>query len=328
MASNVLTAAMCNQLNTAMNQRSSFVIHLGYERTSTTMHQKHVFPNHERIRYLGKPFTDQGVRNAFYELTCHDAAHYDEVACRKALLASVRSSGAFSAACNILSDEIMLSPQSVDIDVLIRRLQTVFGDFKVIITIREQFELFRSWCEHVLFKHEYGSLESIIAYQLKFRTRRDSLLSFLDYYQYYSFLCDKLGRDQVLMLPYELLRRHPSTYANLLGNFLGISADLLIERINSAPRENSRRSMSDIAYYDFKKRHLSQRRRRIPDRAGKLLFWLLPINRQRVDRMMRDLQGTVSDEFAASNIRLRKALLDHLKIDIAELGYSLPLKSR
>ena len=291
------------------------------------MHQKHVFANHETIHYLGKPFTDQGVENAFYELACSDTAHYDEAACREFLLANVRPSGASSATSTILSDEVMLTPQSVDIDVLIRRLQAVFGDFKVLITIREQSEVLRSWCEHVLFKHEYGSLESIIAYQFKFRTYRDGLLSFLDYYQYYKFLCAKLGRDQVLMLPYELLRNRPDRYANLLGNFLGISGDLVAARINSAPRENSRRGMGDIAFYEFKKRHLSQRRRGILDRAGRLLFRLLPINRRRVERMMRDLQGTVRDEFAPRNVPLREALLEHLKIDIAELGYSLPLRS-
>ncbi len=292
------------------------------------MHQKHVFANHETIHYLGKPFADPGMRNAFYELACHDLVHYDEAVCREALLASLRSSGGFSAICNILSDEVMLTPQSVDIEVLIRRLQAVFGDFKALITIREQSEVFRSWCEHVLFKHEYGSLETIIAYQIKFKSRRDGLLNSLDYHKYYSFLCDKLGRDRVLMLPYEVLRRQPETYANLLGKFLGISADLLIERISSAPRENSRRGISDIAYCDFKKRHVSDRRHRFCDRAGKVVFGLLPINRRRVDRMMTDIQRTVSDEFAAKNIPLRKALLDHLKIDIAELGYSLPLNSR
>lgn len=307
-----------------MNERPPLVIHLGYERTSTTMHQMHVFANHETIHYFGKPFASPELRSAFNELACNDTVHYDAAHCRKALLAALPSADGQRALCSILSDEVMLSPQAVDLDLLLNRLQSVFGDFKALLTIRKQSDLFRSWCEHVLFKDEYGPLETIAKYQMKFRSRPDSILNFMDYYKYYDFLSERLGKDRVLVLPYELLRTDPKRYASMLAGFLGASEDLIIRRINSSPRENSRRGITDIAYYDFKKRHLSPRRQRYLDAAGRRLFRYLPINRHKVERMMGELQKSIADEFAAKNAPLHRALIETMSIDIAKLGYSLP----
>jgi hypothetical protein len=308
-------------------EQPPFIIHMGYVRTSTTMHQQRIFAGHENIHYLGKPFPDDKVMAAFRKLACQDAAHFDKLGCYGVLREATKPVGSASIACVLLSDEIVLSQFSTDIEIVLGRLQSVFGDIKVLLTIREQFETFRSWCEHVLDKNEYGCLDTITNYHYKFRDTKDSLIAFLDYYRMFSFLRDKVGKERILMLPYELMRSQPVKYSNLLADFLGVRRESVLGRLRAASVENARGTAGYIRFVDFKKRYLFHRRHDRLDKAGTALFDRFPFNRRRIESSMEKLRRSFATEFASSNALLRDLLLDQIGVDIADFGYSLPAAS-
>lgn len=309
---------------TAQNDKGSVVVHMGYVRSGTTLHQRKLFSGNKDIHYIGKPFDDESVLTAFRNLACSDTSTFDETESRKILQQRAALPPQSEASCVMLSDEILLSQFSTDMDVLLQRLQSTFGNIRVLLTIREQFQTFRSWCEHVLEKREYGCLETIMEYQYKFRFTKGSMISYLDYHSVLMFLCDKLGRDRVLMLPYELLLSDRQLYGALLADFLGVPRDSIEKRLSSAPVENARGTSSEIRFFDFKKRHLFPQRDRRLDRLGAKVFEYLPIRRGRTERLVLKLQDRFKDDFAVKNVALRRALLERIGVDIAALGYSLP----
>ena len=111
------------------------IVHMGYVRTSTTMHQRYVFARHGNIHYLGKPFSNEKVMKAFRDLSCRDTATFDEKESYRILRESAVPRAKSSVSCVLLSDEIMLSQLSTDIDVVLGRLRSAFGEIKVLLTV-------------------------------------------------------------------------------------------------------------------------------------------------------------------------------------------------
>ena len=156
------------------------VVQMGYVRTGTTMHQRHLFAGHENIHFIGKPFGDRKLLDAFRNLACQDWATFDEEESYRI----IRDSALLrphDARCIVLSDEIILSPFSVEFGTVLARLQAALGEIKALVTIREQFSTFKSWIEHVMPKTEYGSINSLVRYHLKFKNTQNSFLPFLNY---------------------------------------------------------------------------------------------------------------------------------------------------
>jgi hypothetical protein len=301
------------------------VLHMGYVRTATTTHQRHVFSAHEHIFYLGKPFPNDNLKLAFRNLVCRDEASFDPVTSNALLKKSVEEGR--SAACVLLSDEIMLGPAAVDISILLKRLREVVDDkIKVLLTIREQSDLFRSWAEHVLEKSEYSSLDVIARYHWKFRETRESLLSYLDYAKYYSYFCRALGRDQILALPFELMRSDLSTYCKILASFLGVSEQSMRRHFEGAPTENARGEKLQISFIDYKKRRSVLNPRRTLDLAALAIFQMSS-GATRLQEQMQQLQRRLRLEFATKNRPLREALLRDIGVDIADLGYCVSKES-
>jgi hypothetical protein len=296
---------------------------MGYVRTSTTMHQLQIFPRNPMIHYMGKPFADETLLDAFRTLACSDTAQFDP-ACYEVLRVGARPLADAPVSCTVLSDEIILSMQGADIDIVTDRLRSAFGDIKVLVTIRKQFDVFQSWAEHVLKKNEYGALATIVEYHYKHRHTRDSILYYLDYRAFYDYFSAKLGPDKVMFLPYELMRKDAPAYARLLADFLGVPVSPVNDAIASATVENQRRRRSDIAFTDFRKRHLSPRRQKTMDRLGSAAFRVLNLNGKSAARILDEVRGDLDREFAVTNAPLRRTLKERIAVDIADLGYALP----
>jgi hypothetical protein len=295
---------------------------MGYVRTATTMHQRHVFSQHENINFIGKPFPRPELMQAFRDLACQDEANFDGTAGNLLLKESAASSHN-GHACTLLSDEIMLSPLAVDITILLSRLQDVFGEIKVLLTIRNQADTFQSWMEHVLKKSEYGRIDDMSRYHLKFKDTRDSMLNYLDYGRYYSFLSERLGKERVLALPFELMKQDLHAYCRILSNFLGVPAASLYDRISAAPIENARRSRKGIAWLDYRKSLYSGRASRKIDLLAQPLF-VISGRAAATEERLSQLRQRLIPIFSPKNIQLRRALLDDIGVDIAALGYPLP----
>jgi hypothetical protein len=299
------------------------VVHMGYQRTGTTMHQQHIFPKLKGVSFLGKPFPEQAAQLAFRELACRDSANYDAEETKRILLGCVASARNEGARCMLISNEVMMATDSVDTRLLVERLRNVFGDFQALLTIRDQFDLFRSWCYHVLRKRTYPSLNSIIEENAEIRGTQRTLVSLLDYDRYYRFLGGLIGEENVLLLPFELIKHDRARYAELLGRYLGVSEQLVLEQLKVAPRENAKPTPGEAAFIDFRKQYLANKRRSRLDRVGAALFGLLPNSHRGAERKLEEVRARFANEFAPGNTALQAVMLKRTGVDLGELGYAV-----
>ena len=232
------------------------VVHVGYVRTATTTHQRQIFSKHKDIAYLGKPYPAPVIKDIVYQFTSTDSAIFDLPAARSALEKVLAEVVIPNKRVPVLSDEAILGPYSVDTPVLCRRLIALFGDPKVVITIRRQDELLISWLFHVIKKRYARPL----AWMLKSLGRESHLSTGLLHYLDYASICrvfaDELGRENLLVIPYELFTSDQVKYTEMLSAFMGVDQEETRRLLEPSSVSNQRQHSAGVAYFDFRSRYL------------------------------------------------------------------------
>ncbi len=227
-------------------------IHVGYPKTATTTFQKHVFPKHPDIDYLGKfipsyRYRDQLLFPELEKLVTTDESRYEGTEGVRTLIERYREQCTNKAL--LISSESFIHVTAVDLAVVARRLKSAFSPCKVIITIREQMDIIKSF---------YGTHGRIGQYMFlcqdetetirfpmnletwleqSFRSYHKSFLSVLHYYETIQCYCRILGRDNVGIFLFEEFVHDRPTYIRKLSEFLGIDA-LIMMRLVEGKHEN------------------------------------------------------------------------------------------
>jgi hypothetical protein len=88
-------------------------VHIGFPKTGTTTHQKHLFAKHAQVSYLGKPYESDILKGEVLRLVMEESLTYDPAALKKHLVqpdAKERNSGKKLA---VLSEELLVSASKV-----------------------------------------------------------------------------------------------------------------------------------------------------------------------------------------------------------------------
>lgn len=288
-------------------------LHPGFVKTATSTLQRHVFPRHPQIAFLGLPAPTPELEWAIRHLCQADSTHYEPQRVKDLLAAAIAA--APSDRLVLVSYENFALYESKDKGLVAERLAELFGGARVLFTIRRQEELVTSW----------------YLTKLRVRIKRKAFVPFEEWYWWerrepHASILDDLrysrtvevyvrlfGAEAVRVVPFELLRREPAEFARACALALGVDAEPFA-RLLEGRRENA--SMSQ-AYFDFWRRfgHLLPRRlvrnwaRRMPMHAGPAARIALP------EAVRADIARLVAED----NRRL--AALSGW--DLATLGYTL-----
>ncbi len=244
-----------------MSHTAEMVLHLGYPRTGTTTLQCHVFPDHPDIDYIGKFIPSLRYReewifpqvDALYRSSQLRSIDVDRT---RDYIQKVRRES--SRKVVILSSESFLHPTAVDVGLVIQRINSVFAPCKILLTIREQLDILRSFYSmygqfgqyfyvDALYDHE--RLEYPIGFdawiELQKRAPDKNLLGTLRYSEVVSSLRSYFGPDNVHVSLYEELVSDPPSYARKLSRAIGICEDKTIEllgdnKVNSSQKPSFR----------------------------------------------------------------------------------------
>jgi hypothetical protein len=294
------------------------ILHIGYVRTATTTHQRQVFSKHRDIAYLGKPYPAAVIKDIVYQFVSADSAIFDRAATRAALEAVLADRVVPNGRVVAISEEAILSPYTVDTRVLCRRLIALFGDPKIVITIRRQDELLVSWLFHVVKKPYARPLEVTLDLLESESHASTSLLHYLDYAAIIQVFVEELGRDNVLILPYELFRSDKTEYAAVLSTFMGIDSAETQRLLADSAVSNQRQGKAKVAYFDFKSRYLppgvmmpwlESRLKKLFARAG--------LNADHVSKIAARAQALCAERYAQSN----RVLAELYGLDLRSYGY-------
>ena len=207
------------------------LIHIGYHKTGSTWLQKHLFdrPDSGFSRLAGKPMSTHHIglrpatrfaRNFVFEPggSMYTLNEFSPDRMRQLLgECIVQDSG-----LPVLSDE-RLSGQpetgGFDSQKICVRLSQVFDSPKIFIVIREQKSLIASCYLDFLLKGGTLSLREYM--QPRSNNSPKFKKSYFMFHHLISMYQEVFGKENVLVLPYEMFRDDPDSYLISLGNFSG-----------------------------------------------------------------------------------------------------------
>ncbi|MCS6781355.1 MAG: hypothetical protein NZ555_16820 [Geminicoccaceae bacterium] len=288
-------------------------IHPGFVKTATSTLQRHVFPHHPEIAFLGLPAPSAELEWAIRHLCQGDSTCYK--AERVRTIFREAATAAPPERLLLVSYENFALHESKDRGLVADRLADLFPGATILFTIRRQEELVVSWYLtklRVLIKRK-AWIPFEEWYWTERREPHRSILDDLRYAVTIEAYCARFGRERVRVVPFELLRREPAAFAEACARALGIAAEPF-GRLMAGKRENAAMSQ---AYYDFWRRfgHLLPRRlvrkwaRRMPMHEGPPARIPVP------DAIRLDIGRLVAED--------NRRLAELFGLDLAGLGYTL-----
>ena len=211
-----------------MNRR--LLLHIGFHKTGTTFLQDHVFepPN----RGFSSPWSVVGGEAVEHFVLPH-SGRYSAGTVKSEFVAAVAELGRDEKAVPVISHEDLCGYPAMHRyygwDVA-GRLKESFPDAQVLIGIREQKSMIRStWGEYVRKDGEWPLEEFIGTGEDNPGFRPICRLDHFEYSLLVNRYIDLFGKENVLVLPYELLRNDAVAYEQAVHDFCGtgVTADVV-----------------------------------------------------------------------------------------------------
>lgn len=233
-------------------------IHIGFPKTATTTLQDNVFAHHSEIRYLGKSAAFKGNREP---IIYNRAALFMNIWRLSRKLWNPEEAVRMAADCvlpycslggpNVISLEEFsyATPRRWDVP---KRLKQVFGNARIILTIRSQYDSLVSAYYWKFLNLELNTdfdewFDSMMACAQNALNRTNQPLNLPRYYDVVRVYAEVFGKENICIIPFEWLRHDSLKFAEKLSDFIGIDAaetHLLLSR----KRQNIRQSELTIKY--------------------------------------------------------------------------------
>ncbi len=192
------------------------IVHIGYPKAASTWLQKEVFP-------LFKEKCELFIKNRITRELFEDYAG-------KFNVENYIKNFTTDKDCLILSDERFMGGvltggmNGFAWQAVATRIKKVFPEAKIIIVIRNQIDIIASAYSHYI---RYGGTFSFkkFYYSPGYYVVQKAVLfnkNFFDYYNVYSFYASLFGKNNILVIPYEILLSSPLEFVSQIEDFSGI----------------------------------------------------------------------------------------------------------
>ena len=215
-------------------------IHVGLPKTATTLLQAHLFPRHSQIEYLGKyvkgrsKFRDDAVRTVIMGTTRGDVFRANVHRCRRVFSRKVCPTlGANRVP--LWSNEGLMTGGQARRRATAENLRAVFGDCKVIITLRhpvrfaESMYLQKLKTAHHRTEWRFGVPPRCFGIdqwlRMHWRRPRKGPLCHLDYARTIEILADVFGKEALGVFLFEQLVEDAERFVGSVCRFLGVDAE-------------------------------------------------------------------------------------------------------
>jgi len=312
------------------------LIHIGYHKTATTWFQRRLFT---RDNAVFEPLSrkDKGYSSVALYFT-HDEEGYllspfanNEDLVQQEVQDLVELHPALRTQIPVVSHERLSgNPHSGGFDacVIASRLKQSFPEAKILISLREQKDFILSNYFQYLFMGGTRSLAHYLSYEYD-----GKLPGFSPHHILYVPLIREyhrlFGKENVLVLPYELYRKAPHEYIGHLSEFVGNHIDIPDHEFKVAVNRTHNQSLS---YYlrilnIFKHKTslngyspLSNRiTRKLAFISQKLIAVVIPrrLNKRLIRKLEAEIDRWTGDRYVATN----KEISDLIGFDLSQFGY-------
>ncbi|MGH7197664.1 MAG: sulfotransferase family protein [Candidatus Omnitrophota bacterium] len=238
--------------------KQELYLHIGYPKTGTTFLQSEVFPKAAGLNYVNYLDMLEDISKILkqdeYSFNADKVREVFEKRFRpgKNLLSQENFVGDFYR-CRLLNSKLVAD-----------RLKRLFPEARIIITLRNQYDLIESLYRQYL---QSGGLkkfrefvgfdgddfeESYLHWGLNVNIGN---FNFLNPVRYYESL---FGKDRLLVLPYELLKRDPGAFMRKLFSWIGVEAPAGLNNVLHNPGYGARQAAVARFFNRFLKSKLNE----------------------------------------------------------------------
>ncbi|TXR53349.1 sulfotransferase domain-containing protein [Reinekea thalattae] len=247
--------------------------HVGFPKSGSTTLQKKLFDKCDQINFLGQyPVSNIGLDSEYIKTSTHDASgeavlsyfhesisHDSEIAFKKKFQEGVfdLSSVYKNNKVNVLSNERMASNlfSFPDQGVKARRVKECFDDSKIIIVIRNQFDIIKSqYRDHPFdprsfnWKRRSTDIDKWVEIDQK---NPNGFLASINYFDLLNYYVDLFGCENICVLLFEDMIHDLVGFSSKIGRFLDIGSEE-VHRLLAGHHENSGVSAGLNKYRHYK----------------------------------------------------------------------------
>jgi hypothetical protein len=228
----------------------------------------------------------------------------------------------------LLSYEGFFRPKAIHPIEIYGRLESIFGAVKVLLTIRQQFDLITSWYLYRFYHFLQGGAPSFEVWATKRLQKRSAwnLFHCCDYWPVIQQLVSRAGDGNVLVEPMEgLIRGGDPDALGRLADFLAVDRDALAEAFTRATPEKQRIDQLGFllgrALYESEKAELSEEEMLQMKRLFRKVHTQLASKQQKAD-IAHDVVARCFTEAQRTAIKEgNSSLSQYLGRDLARFGY-------
>lgn len=191
------------------------LLHIGYHKTGTTWLQRHVFGD------PGSGFSQMGGAQRLIAVNAFD---FRPKRIRKQMERKMGQAHSQGLLPVLSSERLSGEPHfgGYDSELIADRLAAVFPNARILIVVREQTSMFLSIYKEYIRRGGAASLRQYLATPTDGYWLPQFRFEFLEYHRLIGHYQDVFGAENVMVLPYELLRTQPDTFLGQIGEFVGV----------------------------------------------------------------------------------------------------------
>ncbi len=228
-------------------------VHIGFPKTGTTTHQKHLFAKHSQVSYLGKPYESDAIKGEILRLVMEESLTFDPTALGKYLVRRDPNQRDPGKKLAILSEELLVSASKVrDKGVVAERIKMVFAPVKILVTIRNQLEMLKSayinggrLLKNVPARYKGLAIKFEEWLEMVFENPARSYAGNIKYFDTINYYTRLWGKENIRVLLFEEFIYNKEEYTRQLSWFLGIDAGESL-RLLADRHENPRVLQSQV----------------------------------------------------------------------------------
>ena len=282
------------------------IIHIGGNKTASTLLQKHFFPKLKKFIFIN-PENDESLVDLkpFFSLLYEDDIFYNKF--NKKLKKFINKKVIFS------SEDILGSQFTSHIAF---RLKKVFGRCKVLLVIRNQVDALNSWyISHgsglkmvpKSYWRRYVSFNDWLNFIFYFEKKGPILA--LDYWKNYNIFSKKFWKKNIQILLYEDLKNNPKYFYEKLGNTFDVNIDFVSKALENKYERISRKSLNLKLHRIFKNYEIS-------NTVFNFLSHLIKDNKK-INCINKKNEDKITQFFTEGNLLLSQKI----GIDLKKRGY-------
>lgn len=301
----------------------TFIVHVGFPKAASTFLQENIFDN--KI-FNFELFNRKEITNLYGK---PGAFEFDRGKTIK-IINEFKNKSHLQNKIPVISQEFLVGNEylngGIDAPIYLNRIYQTIPDAKIIIIIREQRSFLYSFYKHdIAYNNGFKSIEKFINNDWHFNRRSNFLLRYIKYDNLIKNYYKNFGKENVLVLPYEMLKEDKSSFIENIINFT--RCDKKNYDLNLLKSINISRSITLISLQKYLNKFITSQHersfsvplkfttflnRRLFSKMDKIFF--IKINNKKIDKKnLKKINKIVGDYFVKSNINLQRMLNISLK---------------